>query len=238
MFSSRFLAPYSNIYGAVKNAKTRFFYQGEWLRIGEIFDRLIKENPETSKDGIFFAPIVLAHVDEREFPVRLVFAENVHEQRPYFCILSTDCSLDPSNIVAIYRFRWSLETIFKELKKKTLSLTGLDQSLTAEGIAANIAIVLCRYLLLISARALDGEDERSIEDQFYVCRAGERSVNEINTIVKVIQQLIPDLAKHYNLKEQELTEFVAKHLENSEIIQELLSKIPKINFEDAKDDKK
>lgn len=220
----------SDVVGALKNSKTRYLYEGEELRIGEIFKRLLKDHPLPDKDGIFFAPVVQARYGGKTFPLKLVFAENVNPTREYFCLASTLIDCPSKEIVEIYRFRWSLETIFKDLKNETLGLNSGAKALSLTGIYAYSSIVLCRYMMLITEREIDHRQDRSVQDQYHACRREQLAVDSANTLLDLLNEAVPGLAKKFHSSPGEVREALADALAGSKNFEKIWSQLPSCNF--------
>ena len=81
-------------------------------------------------------------------------------------LLSTDCSLNESEIVRIYGNRWSIECFFKATKS-LLKLGTEFQSRSYDAIVSHTTIVFTRYILLEWIRR-NQNDQKTYGELFYL----------------------------------------------------------------------
>jgi hypothetical protein len=80
-------------------------------------------------------------------PVKLVFVQNRNRRREWLVVLSTDLSLDDTEIIRIYGMRWGIETFFK-FTKSHLKLGKEFQGRSFDLLVSHTTIVFSRYLVM------------------------------------------------------------------------------------------
>ena len=108
---------------------------------------------------------VLVHTRDG-IPVKIVFIRNRNKKSECLYLLSTDCSLNESEIVRIYGNRWSIECFFKATKS-LLKLGTEFQSRSYDAIVSHTTIVFTRYILLEWIRR-NQNDQKTYGELFYL----------------------------------------------------------------------
>lgn len=126
--------------GIVKQLKQRYTYYGKQYTLPEL-KRFVRF--EGAKN-IFGSLVVTTKTG---IPVKIVFVRNRNKKSECLYILSTNCSLNDTEIVRIYGNRWSIECFFKS-SKSFLKLGNEFQSRTYDVMVSHIAIVFTRYTIL------------------------------------------------------------------------------------------
>lgn len=145
--------------GMVKQLKQRYILGDERLSLPELYAKL----PKKAKKGVFGSIVVNTTCG---IPVKLVFVQNRNNRREWLAILSTDLSLEDSEIIRIYGIRWSIETFFK-FTKSYLKLGSEFQGRSFDMLISHTTIVFCRYLILEWERR-NSNDSRSFGGLFYL----------------------------------------------------------------------
>lgn len=148
-----------HIIGMVKALKQRYIFAGRHLTLQELYAKLPK-NPKADILGSVFVHTACG------LPVKLVFVQNRNNRREWLAILSTDFSLDNTEIVRIYGMRWSIENFFK-VSKSHLKLGSEFQGRSFDMLISHTTIVFARYLLLEWERR-HNNDARSLGGLFYL----------------------------------------------------------------------
>ena len=100
-------------------------------------------------------------------PARIVFLKTSQVKRGWVALLSTDMTLDDSEIIRMYGKRWDIEVFFK-ICKSALSLEKGIQVRNYDAIVAYTSIVFTRYIML-SLHARLSQDMRSWGDLLFQC---------------------------------------------------------------------
>ena len=106
---------------------------------------------------------------EISIPVRIVFIKAPKTKRGWVALLSTDMTLESSEIIRMYGKRWDIEVFFKACKSDLALETGI-QVRNYDAIVAYTTIVFTRYIML-SLHARLTNDMRSWGDLLYQCYA-------------------------------------------------------------------
>ena len=126
--------------GMVKQLKQRYTYNGKQYTLKEL-------KKFVSFKGIrnIFGSLVVT--TKTGIPVKIVFVRNRNKKSERLSVLSTDISLDDSEIVRIYGNRWSIECFFKA-SKSFLKLGTEFQSHNYGAMVSHTTIVFTRYIIL------------------------------------------------------------------------------------------
>lgn len=126
--------------GMVKQLKQRYTYNGKQYTLKEL-------KKFVSFKGIrnIFGSLVVT--TKTGIPVKIVFVRNRNKKSECLYVLSTDISLDDSEIVRIYGNRWSIECFFKA-SKSFLKLGTEFQSHNYGAMVSHTTIVFTRYIIL------------------------------------------------------------------------------------------
>ncbi|WP_168124070.1 transposase [Paenibacillus sp. HB172176] len=99
-------------------------------------------------------------------PVTIVFVRHRSKKNEWLGLLSTDLSLEASDIIRIYRMRWDIEVFFK-CTKSLLRLQKEFQGRSYDLLVSHTTIVFSRYILL-SWQHRQSTDARSFGGLFYL----------------------------------------------------------------------
>jgi len=99
-------------------------------------------------------------------PVKIVFVRNRNKKSECLYILSTDISLEDSEIVRIYGNRWSIECFLKS-SKSFLKLGSEFQSHNYGAMVSHTAVVFTRYIILEWIRR-NQNDQKTYGELFFM----------------------------------------------------------------------
>ncbi|BAE82844.1 hypothetical protein DSY1055 [Desulfitobacterium hafniense Y51] len=148
-----------HVIGMVKELKQRYLFEGKSLSLRELYARVPK-NPKAEILGS-----VRVHTPSG-LALKVVFVQNRNNRREWLAILTTDLSLETTEVVRIYGMRWSIETFFK-MAKSHLKLGTEFQGRSFDMMVSHTTIVFTRYLILEWERR-ENNDERSLGGLFYL----------------------------------------------------------------------
>lgn len=148
-----------HVIGMVKAMKQRYIVDGQPLSLQELYTRLPKQ-PRSAILGSLITRTTCG------LPVKLVFVRNRNGRRDWLALLSTDLSLEDTEMVRIYGNRWGIETFFK-FAKTHLKLGTEFQGRSFDMLISHTTIVFARYLLLEWERRHHCDD-RSLGGLFYL----------------------------------------------------------------------
>lgn len=95
-----------------------------------------------------------------------MFLRSRNKKREWLAILSTDVTLDATEIVRIYGMRWSIETFFK-VTKSYLKLGTEFQGRSFDQLSSHTTIVFSRYLVMEYERH-QSSDDRTLGGLFFL----------------------------------------------------------------------
>ena len=148
-----------HVIGRIKNDQQRYAYQGNMLRLSELYATL----PKNGKAEVYGS----LHVRSQSgVELRIAFVRNRNKRNEWIGILTTDITLDAEEIVRIYGMRWSIEPFHRTLK----SLLNLEKEFEGRSYGMMIShttIVFSRYLILEWERR-NNNDDRTLGGMFYL----------------------------------------------------------------------
>lgn len=148
-----------SIIGMVKEMKQRYVLNGKRLSLREIYQNL----PKDKKSAVWGSALVTTTCG---LPVKLVFVQNRNKRREWLAILSTDLSLEATEIVRIYGMRWSIENFFK-VTKSYLKLGSEFQGRSFDMLISHTTVVFSRYLIMEYERR-QANDDRTLGGLFFL----------------------------------------------------------------------
>jgi len=166
LFDSWFASPKSLVnikelgYDAVARLKkdnVRYNYNGQMMSVKQIFSANRKRR---GKSKYLLSVCVTIERDGSQIPAKLVFVRNKNKRKDWIVLISTDISLTEEDIIALYGKRWGIETFF-QVCKSNLRMEKEFQSRSFDAVAAHVAIVFIRYIML-SLESRENIDERSV----------------------------------------------------------------------------
>ena len=145
--------------GMVKQLKQRYTYRGKQYKLPEL-----KKFVSFEGTGNIFGALVVT--TKTGIPVKIVFVRNRNKKSECLYILSTDISLNNSEIVRIYGNRWSIECFFKS-SKTFLKLGTEFQSHNYGAMVSHTTIVFTRYIILEWIRR-NQNDQKTYGELFFM----------------------------------------------------------------------
>jgi len=130
-----------DVIGMVKNAKTKYLYNGRLYRLSDLFE---KSTREYSKGTVLSSIRVELHSGQS---VKIVFVQNYNKSSEWLAIISSDTTLSSQEIVKNYGARWDIECFFKATKS-LLNLSKECQSRNYHALICYTTIVFTRYIIL------------------------------------------------------------------------------------------
>lgn len=219
------------VVGALKNAKTKYLYEGRWLRMGEIFQELCPKGGLPDYNGIFASTIVEVHSALELFKVKLIYAKNVNQNREYFCLISTDLSLDGPAVVRAYRYRFTIEHLFKLMKNPYFSFKKGDQSLSLDSISAYGAIVEIRVMIVVLQKLLEGNKGLSFIGQAFKTKDEVVAAAEANKVLNTVLGAAAHMSKILGISEREARAILVEYLLKDPHFIDLASRVSRSNYE-------
>lgn len=175
-----------HVIGMVKAMKQRYIVDGQHLSLQEVYARLRKQPKTTTILGSILTRTSCG------LPIKLVFVRNRNDRRDWLALLSTDVSLEETEVVRIYGYRWGIETFFK-FAKSHLKLGTEFQGRSFDMLISHTTIVFARYLLLEWERR-HHHDDRSLGGLFYLY-ADEVQDMDLKTALKQLFIFVFELLK-------------------------------------------
>ncbi len=145
--------------GMVKQLKQRYTYRGKQYKLPEL-----KKFVKFEGTGNIFGSLVVT--TKTGIPVKIVFVRNRNKKSECLYILSTDISLNNSEIIRIYGNRWSIECFFKS-SKSFLKLGTEFQSHNYGAMVSHTTIVFTRYIILEWIRR-NQNDQKTYGELFFM----------------------------------------------------------------------
>lgn len=132
------------------------------------------------------------HKNNKPIKAKIVFVREKHNKRNWAAFISTDFTLDDSEIIRIYGKRWSIEVFFK-VCKSYLALAQEFQGRSYDQMVAQTTLVFTRYLML-AMNQRDAIDEKTIGELFHCCIDEIADIKFLDAL-KLIFQLLKNWLK-------------------------------------------
>jgi hypothetical protein len=145
---------------ARKMETIHYYYDGKWRSLNQIY-RLVKKRPGRAR--ILSSALVTLKGRQQ---AKLVFVRD-RRKKDWLSLLTTDTSLDDSEVVRLYGKRWDIEVFFK-MSKQHLGLEKGVQTRDFDSQIAYVTIVMMRALFL-SLEQRRQEDPRTLGSLFRAC---------------------------------------------------------------------
>lgn len=173
--------------GMVKQLKQRYTYQDKCYTLPELrkFVRF-----ESGKN--IFGSIVVT--TKTGIPVKIVIVRNRNKKSECLYLLSTDCSLNDTEIVRIYGNRWSIECFFKATKS-FLKLGTEFQSRTYTAMVSHTAIVFTRYIILEWIRR-NQNDQKTYGELFFMFCDDIQDMDLTNALQSLMALFVEHILTH------------------------------------------
>lgn len=168
-----------HVIGMVKNDNKRYLVNGERLCLKGLYAAAPRVEGKNRN--------ILRQIQAElapGIPVTVVFVRHRSKKNEWLAILSTDLTLEASDIIRIYRMRWDIEVFFK-CTKSLLRLQKEFQGRSYDLLVSHTTIVFSRYILL-AWQHRQSTDQRSFGGLFYLL------CDEVGTIdwAIALQQLV------------------------------------------------
>uniref|UniRef100_UPI003B52E825 IS4 family transposase n=1 Tax=Coprococcus catus TaxID=116085 RepID=UPI003B52E825 len=181
--------------GMVKQLKQRYSFQGISYTLPEL-----RKFVDFSGAGNIFGSLVVR--TKTGIPVKIVFVRNRNNKSECLYILSTDISLESSEIVRIYGNRWSIECFFKA--SKTFFKLGTEfQSHNYGAVVSHTAIVFTRYIVLEWIRR-NQNDQKTYGELFFMFSEDIQDME----LTDALQSLMALFAEHISSLSADITDVI------------------------------
>lgn len=145
----------------------------------------------------------------KRLPAKIVFARNKNNHKDWIAIISTDTSLEPTDIMSYYACRWKIECMFKTCKQYLKFLQ--CRSLSFDAFTAHLAINFTRYIMLAVTQR-QSTDYRSLGEIFCYFIA-ERSDAELRAaLLQFFNAVLSTIKAQFNPSEEEIQKFLDQFL--------------------------
>ena len=132
-----------NVVCRLKNGNVKYHYQGKDYTLKELWKNFAKKQQRCIA-GYPIKGCCLSVSLPKTGEVNLLITSDGHKWHGF---LSTDLTLDASQIVGYYSRRWAIEVFFKDAKQ--MLYLGKEQSKTFDAAIACYSLTMIRYLLLV-----------------------------------------------------------------------------------------
>lgn len=173
-----------DVIGMVKPLKQKYKYNDEYYTLHEL-KRLVTTQTINEIMGSLIVET------KNGIKVKIVFVKHRENKRKILCILSTDISLEDTEVIRLYGNRWNIEPLFKALKSN-LKLGKEFQSRGYDALVAHTSIVLTRYIIL-EWKIRNEKDHRTFGELCFVMCEEISDMNykeAIESIMGLIKNLI------------------------------------------------
>ena len=196
-----------------QEGRTRYLFQNKLMTVHEIFDYFKKQWKKNDYHGSVFLDVPVIMISgNRKRKVRLLYFDNVHEDKPYCCFLTTDLSLAALTIQQIYKARFDCEHCYKSIKDMDTIRAGRNcQSLSFDGTVAQSCLDLIVYLIL-QALSKNSEEKKSAKVEFRQTRESITLAKWLNIINELLKLVLTWLSKELSKDIGDLTILVKKVL--------------------------
>ena len=184
-----------DVIGIVKQLKQRYTYKGKKYTLHEL-KRMVRF--EGAKN-IFGSLVVTTKTG---IPVKIVFVRNRNKKSECLYLLSTDVSLNDTEIVRIYGNRWSIECFFRS-SKSFLKLGTEFQSHNYGAVVSHTAIVFTRYIVLEWIRR-NQNDQKTYGELFFMFSEDIQDME----LTDALQSLMALFAEHISSLSADITDVI------------------------------
>jgi len=145
--------------------KIFYRFHGEDLHLAAIYRKIRKRR---GRAKILASVIVEIGEDEKGVPVqaKILFVRD-RRSKKWLALLSTNTALGNEEMITAYKRRWDIEVFFK-VAKSFLHLAKECQGRSYDALAAHVAVVCCRYIMLAIAKRMN-QDPRTLGTLFHAC---------------------------------------------------------------------
>ena len=194
-----------------KTGKIHYRYDGEMLDIKQIFARNRKRR---GRSRYLLSVDVTVISGKQEIPAKIVCVRNRSNRKDWLAILSTDTTLDETEIIRLYGRRWDIEVFFKTCKS-VLKLSSEYHGLSYDALTSHVSIVFARYIFLAYLNRME-TDERSFGDLFYAVVDELADITFDHALSLIVSALIDSVREIFHATDEQI----------SAVMNDMLSRLP------------
>jgi len=183
-----------------KTGKIHYRYGGEMLDIKQIFARNRKRR---GRSRYLLSVDVTVISGKQEIPAKIVCVRNRSNRKDWLAILSTDTTLDETEIIRLYGRRWDIEVFFKTCKS-VLKLSSEYHGLSYDALTSHVSIVFARYIFLAYLNRME-TDERSFGDLFYAVVDELADITFDHALSLIVSALIDSVREIFHATDEQIT---------------------------------
>ena len=185
---------------AKKTCKIHYHYDGRWRSVKDIY-RLVKKRP--GRAWILSHALVTLKGGQQ---AKLVFVRD-RRKKDWLALLTTDTSLDDSEVVRLYGKRWDIEVFFK-MSKQHLGLEKGVQTRDFDSQIAYVSIVMLRALFL-SLEQRRQEDPRTLGSLFRACCQEMQDLSFLDSLQRILRLAVDRLRQAGEFSEKMYQELIS-----------------------------
>jgi hypothetical protein len=178
---------------ARKTCKIHYYYHGRWRSVNDVY-RLVKKRPGRAR--ILSNALVTLKGGEQ---AKLVFVRD-RRKKDWLPLLTTDTSLEDSEVVRLYGKRWDIEVFFK-MSKQHLGLEKGVQTRDFDSQIAYVTIVMLRALFL-SLEQRRQEDPRTLGSLFRACCQEMQDLSFLDSLQRILRLAVDRLRQSGEFSER------------------------------------
>ena len=183
-----------------RKMETIYYYDGKWCSLNQIY-RLVKKRPGRAR--ILSSALVTLKGGQQ---AKLVFVRD-RRKKDWLSLLTTETSLDDSEVVRLYGKRWDIEVFFK-MSKQHLGLEKGVQTRDFDSQIAYVTIVMMRALFL-SLEQRRQEDPRTLGSLFRACCQEMQDLSFLDSLQRILQLAVDRLRRTGEFSEKVFQELIS-----------------------------
>jgi len=183
-----------------RKMETIYYYDGKWCSLNQIY-RLVKKRPGRAR--ILSSALVTLKGGQQ---AKLVFVRD-RRKKDWLSLLTTETSLDDSEVVRLYGKRWDIEVFFK-MSKQHLGLEKGVQTRDFDSQIAYVTIVMMRALFL-SLEQRRQEDPRTLGSLFRACCQKMQDLSFLDSLQRILQLAVDRLRRTGEFSEKVFQELIS-----------------------------
>ena len=185
-----------------KSSRIYYDYEGKQLSIKKIFG-ICKKRRGRSK---YLLSVNVTVGKEQKIPAKIVCVRNKKNKKDWIAFICTNPDLSEEEIIRIYGKRWQIEVFFKTCKSY-LQLVTECHSLSYDALAAHVAIVFTRFLMIAMAQRRN-EDDRTLGELFFFFTDELADITFGESFQIIISAMIDSVCAIFQPTEEQLTLFI------------------------------
>ena len=185
-----------------KSSRIYYDYEGKQLSIKKIFG-ICKKRRGRSK---YLLSVNVTVGKEQKIPAKIVCVRNKKNKKDWIAFICTNPDLSEEEIIRIYGKRWQIEVFFKTCKSY-LQLVTECHSLSYDALAAHVAIVFTRFLM-IAMEQRRNEDDRTLGELFFFFTDELADITFGESFQIIISAMIDSVCAIFQPTEEQLTLFI------------------------------